>query len=88
MKKQEILLTTPMLSAKSSAIIAWLNRENSFFSAVQEESVSNRQVLFIGHTCLSFSALVGFFFVAVVPALVCLGWFVLSLFICVKGGLR
>lgn len=75
-----------MLSASTAAITAWLNRDNSLFSSIIENTVSNRQVLLIGHAVLAFSALIccGLS----IPALVCLAWFVWALTLCKKGGLR
>lgn len=75
-----------MLSASSSALISWLNSDNSLFSTLLENAVSNRQVLLIAHAVLAFSVLIccGLS----VPALVCLAWFAWSLFLCKKGGIR
>lgn len=66
---------------------SWLNRENKVFSSALEETVSNRQVLLLGHASLAFSVLVGSAFLSPVPALCCLGWFGYSLHLCKKGGL-
>ena len=72
--------------SKSSVLTMWLNRENQLFSSVLEESVSNRQVCLMAS--LAFSALVCAGFVSAVPALLCLAWFVVSLHLCKKGGLK
>lgn len=88
MKNQEILLKTPMSGVNSSAISAWMNRKNPLFSSLLEESVSNRQFLLLGHASFAFSALVCAAFVSPVPALVCLAWFIVSLRLCKKGGLK
>lgn len=77
-----------MQSASSSAITIWLNSDNSLFSEVLESAVSNRQVLLIGHACVSFSALVCAVSLSAMAALVMLLWFVWSLGLCKKGGLR
>ena len=74
--------------SKSSVLTMWLNRENQLFSSVLEESVSNRQVCLMAHASLAFSALVCAGFVSAVPALLCLAWFVVSLHVCKKGGLK
>lgn len=74
--------------SKSSVLTMWLNRENQLFSSVLEDSVSNRQVCLMTHASLAFSALVCAGFVSAVPALLCLAWFVVSLHLCKKGGLR
>lgn len=84
--KNEFVLSAQ--SAETSVITMWLNRENLFFSSLLEESVSNRQICLMGHASFAFSALVCAAFVSPVPALLCLVWFVVSLRLCVKGGLR
>lgn len=74
--------------SKSSVLTMWLNRENQLFSSVLEDSVSNRQVCLMAHASLAFSALVCAGFVSAVPALLCLAWFVVSLHLAWKGGMR
>lgn len=74
--------------SKSSVLNMWLNRENQLFSSVLEDSVSNRQVCLMTHASLAFSVLVCAAFVSAVPALLCLAWFVVSLHLCKKGGLK
>ena len=83
MKKQTTLQLQP---AALSALIVWLNSDNSLFSSVLESTVSNRQVLRIAHAVLAFSVLLccG----SVLPALLCLAWFAWSLALCRKGGLK
>ena len=85
MKKQTTLQLQP---AALSALIVWLNSDNSLFSSVLESAVSNRQVLLIGHAYLAFSALVCISALSVLPALFCLTWFAWSLYLCRKGGIR
>ena len=77
-----------MQSASSSAITTWLNSENSLFSSVLENAVSNRQVLLMGHACLAFSALVCAVPFSPKAIVLMLLWFFEALFICVKGGLK
>lgn len=84
MKKQTLQLQPAALSALG----VWLNSENSLFSAIVESVVSNRQVLLIGHACLAFSALVCAASLSAMAALVMLLWFVWSLGLCKKGGIR
>ena len=84
MKKQTIELQLAALSALS----VWLNSDNSLFSEVLESTVSNRQVLLIGHACIAFSALVCAASLSAMAALVMLLWFVVSLSLCKKGGIR
>lgn len=83
MKKQT---TLQLHQAVLAAVTVWLHSDNSLFSSVLENAVSNRQVLFIGHACLAFTALLccG----TSIPALLCLAWFVWSLTLCKKGGLK
>ena len=85
MKNELVLSAKP---AKSSVFTLWLNSENALFSFVMESSINNLQVLLMGHACLSFSALICASCVSAVPALICLAWFVVSLHLCKKGGLR
>lgn len=65
-----------------------VRKENQLFSCVLESVVTNRQVCLMAHASLAFSALVCAGFVSAVPALLCLAWFVVSLHLCKKGGLR
>lgn len=74
--------------SKPSAVTIWLNRENQLFSCVLESVVSNRQVCLMAHASFAFSALVCASFVSAVPALVFLAWFIVSLHLCKKGGLK
>ena len=85
MKKQTSLQLQP---AALSALGVWLNSDNSLFSAIVESTVSNRQVLLIGHACIAFSALVCAASLSPMATLLCLAWFVWSLSLCKKGGLR
>lgn len=87
MKNQSI--TLPVLEAKQSTFKAWCEKENVLFSWVLEEStVTNHQVLLLGHSSLAFSVLVCAAFVSAISTLVCLVWFIVSLRLCVKGGLK
>ena len=85
MKKQTSL---QLQQAALSALGVWLNSDNSLFSAIVESAVSNRQVLLIGHACLAFSALVCAVSLSAEAALIMLLWFVWSLDLCKKGGLK
>jgi len=80
--------TPSMQSASSSAITSWLNSDNSLFSSVLESTVSNRQVLLIGHACLAFSALVCAVSLSAEAATFLFIWFFEAIFLCVKGGLK
>lgn len=85
MKKQTSL---QLQQSAQSAISVWLNSENSMFSTIIEDKVSNLQVMLIGHACLAFSALVCAASLSPMAAIVMLLWFVASLHLCVKGGLK
>ena len=85
MKKQT---TLQLQSAALSAITVWLNSDNSLFSAIVESAVSNRQVLLMAHACLAFSALVCASSLSAMAAVLMLLWFVVSLSLCKKGGIR
>ena len=85
MKKQTSLQLQP---AALSALGVWLNSDNSLFSAIVESTVSNRQVLLMGHACLAFSALVCAVPFSPKAIVLMLLWFFEALFLCVKGGLK
>ena len=86
MKNQTV--TLPISDAKKSTFSAWCEKENQLFSCVLESVVTNRQVCLMAHASLAFSVLVCAAFVSAVPALLCLAWFVVSLHLAWKGGLR
>lgn len=86
MKNQ--VVTLPVIEAKKSMLNAWFVKENTLSSWIMETLVSNRQVCLMAHSSLAFSALVCAFFVSAVPALLCLFWFIVSLYLCKKGGLK
>ena len=86
MKNQTV--TLPVSEAKKSTFSAWCEKENQLFSCVLESVVTNRQVCLMAHASLAFSVLVCAAFVSAVPALLCLAWFVVSLHLAWKGGLR
>lgn len=84
--KNQIAL--PVSQAKESPIMLWLHRQNRLFSAIMEEKVSNRQALLMVQAMTSFSILTCSVFLHWLAAVLCLGWFVYSLLLCKKGGLR
>ena len=86
MKNQTV--TLPVSKANKSTFSTWCEKENQLFSCVLESVVTNRQVCLMAHASLAFSALVCAGFVSAVPALLCLAWFVVSLHLCKKGGLK
>lgn len=85
MKKQTTLKLQP---AALSALIVWLNSENSMFSNIIEDKVSNLQVILLGHACLAFSVLMCSATFSLVGTLIALLWFVVSLHLCMKGGIK
>ena len=85
MRKQTSLQLQP---AALSALSVWLNSDNFLFSAIVESTVSTRQVLLMAHACLAFSTLLCAASLSPMATLLCLVWFVWSLSLCVKGGLR
>lgn len=86
MKNQAV--TLPVIEVKKPTFNTWFVKENTLFSWVMEFSVSNRQMCLMAHSSLAFSALVCASFVSALPALICLFWFIVSLYLCVKGGVR
>ena len=85
MKKQT---TLQLQSAAMTAIVVWLNSENSMFSDIIEDKVSNLQVMLLGHACLAFSVPMCSATFSLVGTLIALLWFVVSLHLCMKGGLK
>ena len=74
-----------MQAASSSALHSGLN-SNPSMSSSKENTVSNHQVLLIGHAVLAFTAVLccggsPFMFAS-------LAWFGASLHLCVKGGIK
>ena len=85
----DLLQLNPALNSSAlSAFQVWLNSDNSLFSSVLESTVSNRQVLLIGHACLALSALVCAVSLSVEAATFLFIWFFEAVFLCVKGGLK
>ena len=85
MKEQTAL---QLNQSAQSAISVWLNSENSMFSAIIGDKVSNLQVMLLGHACLAFSALMCSATSSLVGTLITLLWFAVSLHLCMKGGIR
>ena len=79
------MATITLNKTKSSTIQQWLDSENSIITSI---SVSNRQTLLLSNAMLAFSVMVCSAFLHWAAALICLIWFVLSLIMCRKGGLR
>jgi hypothetical protein len=77
-----------LTSAKAeSAINAWLNRENTIMSEIHEGTLTNRQCILLANAAISFIALTGVG--AGIPSLLIrLGWFIYSVNMCKKGGIK
>ena len=84
--KNQIAL--PVSQARQNRFSLWLSRENKQLSSDLEMSVTNRQMLLMAHSVVSFSVLACSVFLSVWSALFCLVWFAWSLLLCKKGGIR
>lgn len=87
MKSNSSTLPTS-LAKQQSTLSMWLNRENKLFSYLREESVSNANVLRVSHTFTAFTCLISSSQSSPLVALVCLSWFIMTLYLCKKGGLK
>lgn len=86
--KMKNQIALPVRQARESRISLWLDRENCIFSALMEERVSNRQAVLVSQVLASFSILSCSFFIHWLAAVACLCWFICSVLLCKKGGLR
>lgn len=86
--QNENQIVLPASQVKESRISLWLNRENVLFSSIMEEKVSNRQAVLISQALASFSILTCSVFTHWLVAVLFLCWFIVSLYLCKKGGLR
>lgn len=86
--KNENQIVLPASQVKESRISLWLNRENVLFSSIMEEKVSNRQAVLISQALASFSILTCSVFTHWLVAVLFLCWFIVSLYLCKKGGLK
>ena len=80
MKNQVVL---PASQVKESRISLWLNRENVLFSSIMEG-----QAVLISQALASFSILTCSVFTHWLVAVLFLCWFIVSLYLCKKGGLK
>jgi hypothetical protein len=78
---------TALTAASAAAINEWLNRENKTMSELFETTVTNRQSVLLVNAVISFIALTGIE-AGLVSLLVRLAWFVHSINLCKKGGLK
>lgn len=81
-------LVLPKQSEAKSTLKAWLNRDNTLFTAIMEESVSNANVLRISHVVTAFVCLISSQVAGPIVSLICLAWFGTALYLCKKGGLK
>lgn len=81
-------ISTPVSQVKSGSTSQWLSRENRFMSSLMEETITNAQMLMIIQALVSFSVLTCSIFLRPLAALFCLIWFIGSLLLCRKGGLK
>lgn len=65
----------------------WAAAHNQLFSSVLEQPVTNRQMLLLVHCLTAFSALI-LFCGSLIGAMVTFFWFVGSLYLAKKGGLK
>ena len=79
----------PTLKARiASSIKNWLVSDNQIFSKIMEEKVSNQSTLLIIHAVLSLSAFLIFAPLSAMAAICLLLWFVQSLILCKRGGIK
>lgn len=81
-------VSSPVSQEKSGSMSQWLSRENRFMSDLMEETITNAQMLMIIQALVSFSVLTCSIFLRPLAALLCLVWFIHSLLLCKKGGLK
>lgn len=81
-------VSSPVSQEKSGFMSQWLSSDNRFLSSLMEESITNAQMLMIIQALVSFSVLTCSIFLRPLAALLCLVWFIHSLLLCKKGGLK
>lgn len=84
MKKQTV--TLPIVEAKEPALTVWLKKEAKLHSLCLGRPISNAMVLRIIH-----AEIAGLFVVfspsaGATASLICCAWFIVSLYLCKKGG--
>lgn len=84
--RQSRTLSAPKADIRSS-FQSWAAAHNQLFSSVLEQPVTNRQVLLLVHCLTAFSALI-LLCSSLIGAVVTFLWFVGSLYLAKKGGLR
>ncbi len=79
-------LSAPKADARSS-FQYWAAQQNLLISKLLEQPVTNRQMLLLVHCLTAFSALI-LFCGSLIGAMVTFFWFILSLYLAKKGGLK
>ena len=89
-KKPIVMETTVtgLSTGRTYPLKEWLRDENTFFSSVLEETITNKQMLLAGHACIAFAVLAGSVFAHASLAVPCLGWVLIALQMCRKGGVK
>lgn len=78
---------TALTAASAAAINEWFNRENNMMSNLFEGTVTNRQSILLINAIASFVAIVGVH-AGLASLLIRLAWFIYSINLCKKGGLK
>ncbi|MDD3038908.1 hypothetical protein [Bacteroides sp.] len=81
-------IALPKQSGAKSALKSWLRSENLILSYFAEQSVSNANALRITHAVIAFVFLIFTPSAGAIAALICLVWFIATILICKKGGLK
>lgn len=84
--KQSKTLSAPKADIRSS-FQSWAAAHNQLFSSILDQPVTNRQMLLLVHCLTAFSALI-LFCGSLIGAMVTFFWFVGSLYLAKKGGLK
>lgn len=85
---KEKMISLPLSVVLKNRLSMWLKTENQLFSSIVEESVSNKQVLFLSHSCLVFILMLVAASFSVFVTGLCLLWWVATLVSCKKGGIK
>lgn len=79
-------LSAPRADIRSSFQV-WAAAHNQLFSSILDQPVTNRQMLLLVHCLTAFSALI-LLCSSLIGAIITFFWFVGSLYLAKKGGLR
>lgn len=82
------MISLPLSVVLKNRLSMWLKTENQLFSSIVEESVSNKQMLFLSHSCLVFILMLVAVSFSVIVTGLCLLWWVATLVSCKKGGIK